>query len=201
VEMLPAAAEEKETAPDIRVAIIGRPNVGKSSLMNRVLGAERVLVSDLPGTTRDAVDVTFRVGEEHYVLVDTPGIRRRTKTTDKVEKFSVLKALKSVERCQVAVLLVDASEGLTDQDVRIAGYIHERQRGAVVALKQVGPRRKGAATAEGIRRYCGVHTQVHAVCAGAQTLGFDRKRRPTRASHGRLCFRPVQHPRHYRNAQ
>jgi len=136
VEMLPPATEEEEAAPGIRVAIIGRPNVGKSSLVNRILGTERVLVSDVPGTTRDAVDAAFRYGGERYVLVDTPGIRRRSKTTDKVEKFSVLKALKSVERCQVAVLLVDAAEGLTDQDVRIAGYIHERQRGAVVALNK-----------------------------------------------------------------
>jgi GTP-binding protein len=136
VEMLPPATEDEEAAPGIRVAIIGRPNVGKSSLLNRILGTERVLVSDVPGTTRDAVDVAFQFKGERYSLVDTPGIRRRSKTTDKVEKFSVLKALKSVERCQVAVLLVDAAEGITDQDVRIAGYIHERQRGAVVALNK-----------------------------------------------------------------
>jgi GTP-binding protein len=135
VEMLPPPMEEEE-APGIRVAIIGRPNVGKSSLVNRILGTDRVLVSDVPGTTRDAVDAALRFGGEHYVLVDTPGIRRRSKTTEKVEKFSVLKALKSVERCHVAVLLVDAAEGLTDQDVRIAGYIHERHRGAVVALNK-----------------------------------------------------------------
>jgi len=136
VGILPPTTEEEEAAPGIRVAIIGRPNVGKSSLVNRILGTDRVLVSDVPGTTRDAVDAAVRFGGEHYVLVDTPGIRRRSKTTDKVEKFSVLKALKSVERCHVAVLLVDAAEGLTDQDVRIAGYIHERQRGAVVALNK-----------------------------------------------------------------
>ncbi|HYA02802.1 MAG TPA: ribosome biogenesis GTPase Der, partial [Syntrophobacteria bacterium] len=112
------------------------PNVGKSSLVNRLLGAERVLVSELPGTTRDAVDVMFTFRGESYVLVDTPGIRRRSKTTDKIEKFSVLKALKSIERSQVALLVVDASDGITDQDVRIAGYIHERKRAAVVVLNK-----------------------------------------------------------------
>jgi GTP-binding protein len=136
VEMLPPAPAEEAAGPGIRIAVIGRPNVGKSSLVNRVLGAERVLVSEVPGTTRDAVDVAFTFGGEPYVLVDTPGIRRRSKTVDKIEKFSVLKALKSIERCQVALLLVDASEGITDQDVRIAGYIHERKRAAVVVLNK-----------------------------------------------------------------
>jgi GTP-binding protein len=136
VEMLPPASEEESAGSSIRVAVIGRPNVGKSSLVNCVLGAERVLVSEVPGTTRDAVDVAFTFGGEPYVLVDTPGIRRRSKTVDKIEKFSVLKALKSIERSQVALLLVDASEGITDQDVRIAGYIHERKRAAVVVLNK-----------------------------------------------------------------
>ena len=136
VEMLPPASEEEAAGSRIRVAVIGRPNVGKSSLVNRVLGAERVLVSEVPGTTRDAVDVAFMFGGEPYVLVDTPGIRRRSKTVDKIEKFSVLKALKSIERSQVALLVVDASDGITDQDVRIAGYIHERKRAAVVVLNK-----------------------------------------------------------------
>jgi len=136
VEMLPPASEEEAAGSRIRVAVIGRPNVGKSSLVNRVLGAERVLVSEVPGTTRDAVDVAFMFGGEPYVLVDTPGIRRRSKTVDKIEKFSVLKALKSIERSQVALLVVDAPEGITDQDVRIAGYIHERKRAAVVVLNK-----------------------------------------------------------------
>jgi GTP-binding protein len=136
VEMLPPAPEEELAGAGIRVAVIGRPNVGKSSLVNRVLGAERVLVSEIPGTTRDAVDVAFARGGESYVLVDTPGIRRRSKTVNKIEKFSVLKALKSIERCQVGLLLVDASAGITDQDVRIAGYIHDRRRAAVVVLNK-----------------------------------------------------------------
>ncbi|UCE82344.1 MAG: ribosome biogenesis GTPase Der [Deltaproteobacteria bacterium] len=136
VEKLPAEATGEETAKGIRVAIIGRPNVGKSSLLNRVLGSERVLVSDLPGTTRDAIDVSLTLPDKEYLLIDTPGIRRRSKTREKIEKFSVLKALRSIDRCQVAVLLLDGYEGISAQDVRIAGYIHERGRGAVVVINK-----------------------------------------------------------------
>ena len=136
VEMLPPETTGEERGEGIRVAIIGRPNVGKSSLLNRIMGSERVLVSDLPGTTRDAIDVSVTVNDTAYVLIDTPGIRRRSKTRDKIEKFSVLKALKSIDRCQIAVLLLDALEGITAQDVRIAGYIHERSRGAAVVINK-----------------------------------------------------------------
>jgi len=136
VGMLPPETTEEEAAKGTRVAIIGRPNVGKSSLVNRLLGSERVLVSDLPGTTRDAIDVSVTLSDREYLLIDTPGIRRRSKTREKIEKFSVLKALKSIDRCQVAVLLLDGSEGITVQDVRIAGYIHERGRGAIVVINK-----------------------------------------------------------------
>ena len=136
VEMLPPETTEQEETEGIRVAIIGRPNVGKSSLLNRILGSERVLVSDLPGTTRDAVDVSIVLNDQAYLLIDTPGIRRRSKTREKIEKFSVLKALRSIDRCQIAVLLLDGSQGITAQDVRIAGYIHDRGRGAVVAVNK-----------------------------------------------------------------
>jgi GTP-binding protein len=136
VDMLPEEVVEEEPAKGIRVAIIGRPNVGKSSLLNRILGSERVLVSDTPGTTRDAIDVSLTLQDQQYLLIDTPGIRRRSKTREKIEKFSVLKALKSIDRCQVAVLLLDGSDGITAQDVRIAGYIRERRRGAVIAINK-----------------------------------------------------------------
>ena len=135
-EMFPPETVDQEETKAIRTAIIGRPNVGKSSLLNRILGSERVLVSDIPGTTRDAIDVSVTLNDEEYLLIDTPGIRRRSKTREKIEKFSVLKALKSIDRCQVAVLLLDASEGITAQDIRIAGYIHDRGRGAVVAINK-----------------------------------------------------------------
>jgi GTP-binding protein len=151
VEMLPPERGEEEETKGIRVAIIGRPNVGKSSLLNRLLGLERVLVSDLPGTTRDAIDVSLTLNDREYLLIDTPGIRRRSKTREKIEKFSVLKALKSIDRCQVSVLLLDGSQGITSQDVRIAGYIHDRGRSAVVVINkwdlvQQDPKRVAAIT-------------------------------------------------------
>jgi GTPase len=134
-ERAPAVVPET-AAEGTRVAIIGRPNVGKSSLVNAVLGHERVLVHDQPGTTRDAVDteVTFR-GRD-YLLIDTAGIRRKGKVTEALEKLAVVMALKSLERCQVAVLVLDASEGVTAQDAHIAGYANDAGRAVVVAVNK-----------------------------------------------------------------
>jgi GTPase len=134
-ELAPAAAAEA-AGEGIRVAIIGRPNVGKSSLVNAVLGQERVLVHELPGTTRDAVDtpVTFR--DKLYLLIDTAGIRRKGKVSEALEKLAVVMALKSLDRCQVAVLVLDASEGVTAQDAHIAGYANEAGRATVVVVNK-----------------------------------------------------------------
>ena len=133
---LPAAAAEEGKSDAIRVAVVGRPNVGKSSLINRLLGEERLLVSEIAGTTRDAVDIELKRGDKSYCLVDTAGIRRKSRVSRKVEKFSVIRALKSLDRCDVALILLDASEGLTDQDVRIAGYAVERGCGCILLLNK-----------------------------------------------------------------
>ena len=126
-----------ETAPrGTRVAIVGRPNVGKSSLVNAVLGHDRVLVHEAPGTTRDAVDTPMVFRDRPYVLIDTAGIRRKGRVTEALEKLSVVMALRSLERCQVAVLLLDASEGVTAQDAHIAGYAHDAGRALVVAVNK-----------------------------------------------------------------
>jgi GTP-binding protein len=133
---LAPAVRPEPAGEGIRVAVIGRPNVGKSSLVNAVLGHERVLVHELPGTTRDAVDtpVTFR--GKPYVLIDTAGIRRKGRVSEALEKLSVVMALKSLERCQVAVLVLDASDGVTAQDAHIAGYANEAGRATVIAVNK-----------------------------------------------------------------
>jgi GTPase len=120
----------------VRLAVIGRPNVGKSSLVNAMIGTERVLVHESPGTTRDAVDTAFEYAGRPYVLVDTAGIRRKGRVSEPLEKLAVVMALRSLERCQVALLVLDASEGLTAQDAHIGGYAHEAGRAIVVVVNK-----------------------------------------------------------------
>ena len=110
----------------VKLAVVGKPNVGKSSLINRILGEERLLVSERPGTTRDAIDTVCRMNGKSYLLIDTAGIRRKGRVSKRLEKFSVIKALKSLERCDVALVVMDADEGITEQDIRVAGYAYER---------------------------------------------------------------------------
>ncbi|MBT8370419.1 MAG: ribosome biogenesis GTPase Der [Desulfobacterales bacterium] len=119
-----------------RLAVVGRPNVGKSSLINRILGEKRLLVSEIPGTTRDAIDSVCKLGGKSYLLVDTAGIRRKGKVSKKLEKFSIIKALRSLDRCDVALIVMDAQEGVTDQDVSIAGYAFERGCGCILLLNK-----------------------------------------------------------------
>jgi GTP-binding protein len=123
-------------AMPIHIAIIGRPNAGKSSLVNAMVGAERVLVHDAPGTTRDAVDTAIEVDGRPYVLVDTAGIRRKGKVSEALEKLAVVMALKSLERAQVALIVLDASEGLAAQDAHIAGYAHDAGRACIVVVNK-----------------------------------------------------------------
>lgn len=120
----------------IRIAILGRPNVGKSTLVNRILGESRAIVSPIAGTTRDAVDSPFEQDGQRYVLVDTAGIRRKGRTKEKIEKLSIIKALQSVDRCHVVVLVLDVTEGVTDQDLHIAGYVQERYRGCIIGVNK-----------------------------------------------------------------
>lgn len=128
--------EPEPPAEAIRVAIIGRPNAGKSSLINKILKSERCIVSEIPGTTRDTVDTMLEFEGQHFVLMDTAGIRRKGKTKQLLDKYSVIMALKALERCDIAVLIIDAAEGVTDQDATIAGYAFEGGRGCVLALNK-----------------------------------------------------------------
>lgn len=136
VEALPAAVEEDEDEETIRLAIIGRPNVGKSSLTNAVLGEERTIVSPIPGTTRDAIDTRLEHEGQPILLIDTAGIRRAGKIQGSVEYYTVLRAKTAIDRCQVAVVVVDAADGVTDGDKRVAGLAHEAGRAVVVAVNK-----------------------------------------------------------------
>jgi GTPase len=129
----PASSEDTGR---IRVAILGRPNAGKSSLINRILGFERSVVSEVPGTTRDSVDTIFERKGREYLLVDTAGIRRKSKVTEKIDKFSMIKALDSLDRCHIAVVLFDAGAGFAEQDARICGYALERNRGLILGVNK-----------------------------------------------------------------
>lgn len=136
VRGLPASEAEKDDPSQIRVSVLGRPNAGKSSLINRILKQDRLVVSELPGTTRDTVDTLFRHETREYLLIDTAGIRRKSRVRAKIDKFSMIKAIKSLERCHVALILIDAGEGVSDQDARICGYALERGRGIVLVVNK-----------------------------------------------------------------
>jgi len=131
-----AEPDEGDDTGPIRIAIIGRPNVGKSSLANRLFGEPRVVVNDKAGTTRDAIELSVTRKGREFILKDTAGIRRKGKVTDKLEKFSILKALDSMEDCDVALILIDCAEGITDQDITIAGYAEKRGCGAIFLLNK-----------------------------------------------------------------
>jgi GTP-binding protein len=133
---LPGSTEKKWDQPVTRVAILGRPNVGKSSLVNRLLGYRRVLVDEAPGTTRDAIDTFLETDGRRYVLVDTAGIRRKSRISLRLEKYSIVEALRTIDRSDVALLLLDSKEGVTDQDARIGGFIHEKGKGCILIVNK-----------------------------------------------------------------
>lgn len=129
--------EQQEPEDDIlRVAIVGKPNAGKSSLVNKILGEERVIVSDVAGTTRDAVDTSFEKDGRKYTLVDTAGMRKRGKVDEGIERYSVLRSLAAVDNCDVCVIVVDANEGISEQDSKIAGYAHEQGKASIIAINK-----------------------------------------------------------------
>jgi GTP-binding protein len=136
MKALPSLTEEKWDQDVIKVAVVGRPNVGKSSLINRLLGYRRVLVDEAPGTTRDAIDTLLEKDGKRYVLIDTAGIRRKSRISLRLEKFSIVEALRTIDRSDVALLLLDAREGVTDQDARIGGFIHEKGKGCVLLVNK-----------------------------------------------------------------
>jgi len=136
-EDFPAATDDKDDQDtQIKIAIVGKPNVGKSSLVNRILGKERSIANPTPGTTRDAIDTQVKVHGKNYLLIDTAGIRRKSKISQTLEKYSVVQALKSINRCDIALVLIDAEEGLTDQDTKIIGLAFERGKACIIVVNK-----------------------------------------------------------------
>lgn len=133
IQHLPTPEEREDT---IHIALVGRPNVGKSSMTNALLGQERVIVSNVPGTTRDSIDTYWTYNDTSFVLIDTAGMRRKAKVDIPVERYSVVRALRAVDRSDVAVLVLDAQDGVTEQDKKIAGYIHEAGKGCIIVVNK-----------------------------------------------------------------
>ena len=136
LEQFPEAEEEEEESDIINVAIVGKPNVGKSSLLNRILGEERVIVSNIAGTTRDAIDSYFENETGKYNFIDTAGMRRKSKVDDIIEKFSNMRTVAAIERADVCLILIDANDGVTEQDTKIAGLVHEAGKAAIIVVNK-----------------------------------------------------------------
>lgn len=135
-ESFPPKDENEKEENMIKVAVIGKPNVGKSSLINKILGENRAIVSDIAGTTRDAIDTEFENENGKYVLIDTAGVRRKSKIKESIEKFSIMRTLLAIERADVCLMMIDAEEGVTDQDAKIAGEAHEAGKGVIIVVNK-----------------------------------------------------------------
>lgn len=145
--------KQEETEEDvIKVAVIGKPNSGKSSLVNRIIGEERVIVSDIPGTTRDAIDTYVEQDGGKFVLIDTAGIRRKSRITENIERYSVLRSWTAIERSDVCIIMIDAQDGVTEQDTKIAGYAHEQGKASLIVINKWDLIEKETGTMEEYRR-------------------------------------------------
>ncbi|MBR3104430.1 MAG: ribosome biogenesis GTPase Der, partial [Lachnospiraceae bacterium] len=136
ISYFPEGTAETEEDDTPKVAIIGKPNVGKSSIINRLIGEKRLIVSDIAGTTRDAVDTRLKRNNKEYIFIDTAGLRRKNKIKEELEKYMIVRTVSAVERCDVAVLVIDATEGVTEQDAKIAGIAHERGKGMIIVVNK-----------------------------------------------------------------
>jgi GTP-binding protein len=136
VAAFPEEVPEEKDEDEISIAVIGRPNVGKSSLVNQLLGEERVVVSDVAGTTRDSIDTHFVKDDMKFMLIDTAGMRRRGKIDEPVERYSVMRSLRAIDRADVVLMVINAFEGITEQDKKIAGYAHESGKGVVIVVNK-----------------------------------------------------------------
>ena len=147
-EKFPEKTSDEEENDIIKVAVIGKPNVGKSSLINKILGENRTIVSDIAGTTRDAIDSRFENEKGKYILIDTAGIRKKSKVKESIEKFSIMRTLLAIERADVCLMMIDALEGVTDQDAKIAGEAHEAGKGIIIVVNKWDEYEKETGTLE-----------------------------------------------------
>ena len=151
-ESFPEKDENEEDDEKIKVAVIGKPNVGKSSLINKILGENRAIVSDIAGTTRDAIDTEFENEKGKYVLIDTAGVRRKSKIKESIEKFSIMRTLLAIERADVCLMMIDATQGVTDQDAKIAGEAHETGKGVIIVVNKWDAVEKETGTLENYKK-------------------------------------------------
>ena len=151
-QYFPPEDQVEEQDDVIKVAVIGKPNVGKSSLINRILGEERVIVSNMAGTTRDAIDSYYENDKGKYILIDTAGMRKKSKVDDRIEKFSVLRATMAIERCDVCLIMVDAQEGVTEQDTKVAGLAHEAGKACIIVVNKWDAIEKDGKTMDKMRQ-------------------------------------------------
>ncbi len=151
-ESFPEKDENEDDKTITKVAVIGKPNVGKSSLINKILGENRAIVSDIAGTTRDAIDTEFENESGKYVLIDTAGIRRKNKIKESIEKFSIMRTLLAIERADVCLMMIDATEGVTDQDAKIAGEAHEAGKGVIIVVNKWDEVEKETGTLENYKK-------------------------------------------------
>ncbi len=136
LEEFPESEYEEDDEDIPKIAVIGKPNTGKSSIINRLIGSDRLIVSDIAGTTRDAIDTKIKRNGREYIFIDTAGLRRKSKIKDEIERYSIIRTVAAVERCDIAVLVIDAEEGVTDQDTKIAGIAHERGKGMIIVVNK-----------------------------------------------------------------
>lgn len=136
IKHFPEGSDQIDDTDTPRIAVIGKPNTGKSSMINKMLGENRLIVSDIAGTTRDAVDTKIKRNGQEYIFIDTAGLRRKSKIHDEIERYSIIRTVSAVERCDIAVLIIDAETGVTDQDTKIAGIAHERGKGMIIVVNK-----------------------------------------------------------------
>ena len=151
-DLCPEHAEAEEEEDIIKVAVVGKPNAGKSSLINKILGEERVIVSDVPGTTREAIDTFYTYNYQKYCFIDTAGLRKRGKITDNIEKYSTMRSLTAVDRSDVVLIVIDATEGVTEQDTKIAGYAHNQGKASIIVVNKWDLIEKDTKTADEFKK-------------------------------------------------